>query len=146
MRRRVARYNSRSFGLRTIHASRRAARRPPIRNEPLLTPERAHGPPLGEFYQALEEFNDGYYFESHETLEDLWMVTPLPERQFFQGVIQLAAAFVHFARGEYPGIIKLLDAALDKLQDFAPSVPGVDVDGPDRRRQTVPRRDRRPGP
>ena len=26
------------------------------------------------------EFNDAYYFESHETLEDLWMVTPWPER------------------------------------------------------------------
>ena len=55
------------------------------------------------------------------------MVTPLPERQFFQAVIQLAAAFVHLARGEYPGIIKLLDAALDKLQDFAPAYLGVDV-------------------
>lgn len=55
------------------------------------------------------------------------MVTPLPERQFFQAVIQLAAAFVHFVRGEYPGIIKLLDASLDKLHDFAPACLGVDV-------------------
>jgi hypothetical protein len=55
------------------------------------------------------------------------MVTPLPERQFFQAVIQLAAAFVHLVRGEYPGIIKLLDAALDKLQDFTPTCIGVDV-------------------
>jgi uncharacterized protein len=99
---------------------------PPIPNEPLLTPEQLTSR-LGEFYKALEEFNDGYYFESHETLEDLWMVTPLPERQFFQAVIQLAAAFVHLVRGEYPGIIKLLDASLDKLQPFAPTSLGVDV-------------------
>lgn len=98
----------------------------PLRNQPLLTePElRAR---LGEFYRALDEFNDGYYFESHETLEDLWMVTPLPARTFFQGVIQLAAAFVHYYRREYPGILKLLDAAIDKLADFTPKQFGVDV-------------------
>jgi hypothetical protein len=132
--RQIARYNSPGFNLgQFAHAQVRCApthapvaRRPPIPNEPLLTPEQLSAR-LGEFYKALEEFNDGYYFESHETLEDLWMVTPLPERQFFQAVIQLAAAFVHLVRGEYPGIIKLLDASLDKLQDFAPTCLGVDV-------------------
>src|SRR4029077_15813618 len=84
---------------------------------------------LGEFYKALEEFNDGYWFESHETLEDLWMVTPWPERQFFQGIIQLAAAFVHYARREYPGILKLLDAAIEKVAEFVPESFGVDAAG-----------------
>ena len=82
---------------------------------------------LGEFYAALDQFNRRWYFESHETLEDLWMVTPLPERQFFQGIIQLAAAFVHFARGEYPGIFKLLDAAEEKVEAFTPESFGVDT-------------------
>jgi uncharacterized protein len=97
-----------------------------VKNQALLTePElRAR---LGEFYAALEQFNRRWYFESHETLEDLWMVTPFPERDLFQGIIQLAAAFVHFARGEYPGIFKLLDASLDKLRGFTPERFGVDV-------------------
>ncbi len=98
----------------------------PLKNAPLLLPDELTAR-LDEFYEALQQFNDGYWFESHETLEDLWQVTPLPERTFFQGVIQAAAAFVHFARGEYPGIIKLLDAALDKLRPFAPETLGVDV-------------------
>ncbi len=98
----------------------------PFRNQPILTqPELVSR--LGEFHKAVGEFNDGYYFESHETLEDLWMVTPLPDRQFFQGIIQLAAAFVHLVRGEYPGIIKLLDASREKLGEFAPEHLGVDV-------------------
>jgi predicted metal-dependent hydrolase len=96
------------------------------RNQPLLSSEELQAR-LGEVYQALEEFNDGYYFESHETLEGLWLVTPWPERQFLQGVIQLAAAFVHVARGEYAGTIKLLDAAADKLREFVPRFLGVDV-------------------
>jgi len=97
-----------------------------MKNQALLTePElRAR---LGEFYAALDQFNRRWYFESHETLEDLWMVTPLPERDFFQGIIQLAAAFVHYARREYPGIIKLLDISLEKLREFARERFGVDV-------------------
>ena len=97
-----------------------------FKNDPLLTPEQLESR-MGEFYAAVEQFNDGYYFESHETLEDLWMVTPLPERDLFQAVIQIAAGFVHFSRGEYPGIIKLLDSALEKLRAFASEHLGVDV-------------------
>ena len=95
-------------------------------NQPLLTSEELRAR-LGELYAAIDQFNRGWYFESHETLEDLWMVTPLPERTLMQGVIQLAAAFVHFARGEYPGIFKLLNAATEKLSEFAPSALGIDI-------------------
>lgn len=97
-----------------------------IRNAPLLAVDELRAR-LDEFYAAVEQFNDGYWFESHETLEDLWQVTPLPERTMFQGIIQTAAALVHFARGEYPGIFKLFDAARDKLTAFAPHHLGVDV-------------------
>ena len=98
----------------------------PLRNQPLLTPPELRAR-LPEFYRALGQFNDGYYFESHDTLEELWRVTPLPERLLFQSVIQLAAALVHFCRGKYPGIIYLLDASADKLREFAPEHFGVDV-------------------
>ena len=82
---------------------------------------------LGELHAAIDQYNRHWYFESHETLEDLWMVTPLPERDFMQGIIQLSAAFVHYARREYPGIIKLLDLSLEKLRRFTPETFGVDV-------------------
>jgi predicted metal-dependent hydrolase len=97
-----------------------------LKNAPLLTQAELRSR-LGELYRAVEEFNDGYWFESHETLEDLWQVTPLPDRTLFQGIIQAAAAFVHFARGEGPGIFKLLDASLEKLREFTPRAHGIDV-------------------
>ena len=99
---------------------------PPMKNAPLLTAEELPAR-LAELYDALDQFNAGYWFESHETLEDLWQVTPLPERTMFQGVIQAAAALVHFARREYPGIFKLYEGALDKLSGFTPEHLGVDV-------------------
>lgn len=98
----------------------------PFRNQPLLTPAE-FAARLDELDRAIDEFNRGWYFESHETLEDLWMVTPLPERTLLQAIIQLAAAFVHHARGEYPGILKLLDASAEKLARFAPEALGIDV-------------------
>lgn len=96
------------------------------RNEPILTPQQLESR-LAEFHAAVDEFNRGWYFASHETLEDLWMVTPMPEREFFQGIIQLAAAFVHLARREYPGIFKLLDASASKLAASAPERFGIEV-------------------
>lgn len=97
------------------------------RNEALLTDaeliER-----LPELWKALDEFNHGFWFESHETLEELWFVSPWPARQFFQGVIQAAAAFVHLARREPAGALKLLPLAISKIEPFAPEYLGVDVE------------------
>jgi hypothetical protein len=78
--------------------------------------------------QAVREFNDGLFFQSHETLEDVWIVSPWPVRDFFQGIIQVAAAFVHLKRNEYPGTHHLLAEAMLKLEGFAPRHLGVDVE------------------
>jgi hypothetical protein len=77
--------------------------------------------------QGLRQFNEGFFFEAHETWEDLWYPSPWPARRFLQGLIQLAAAFVHLARGEYPGTIRLLDASLVKLSSFPPNYLGLEV-------------------
>ena len=100
--------------------------RAPIANQALLTESELRAR-LGELYDAIDQYNRHWYFESHETLEDLWMVTPWPERQFMQALIQLAAAFVHFVRGEYPGVLKLLDASAEKLGEFKPEQFAVDT-------------------
>lgn len=96
------------------------------RNRPLLT-DAALRARLGELYVAIDQFNRGWYFEAHETLEELWLVAPEPDRTFLQGIIQLAAAFVHLARGERTGFVRLLDAAEGRLRPFAPERRGVDV-------------------
>lgn len=77
--------------------------------------------------ESIWQFNDGYFFESHETLEDLWYASPPPFRNFLQGIIQAAAAFVHLKRHEFPGTIGLLDAALEKLAGYPAEFMGVDV-------------------
>jgi len=76
---------------------------------------------------GIEQFNGGFFFEAHETWEELWLQSPWPVRRFVQGLIQLAAAFVHLMRHEYPGTIGLLDAALTKLEGFVPDCLGIDT-------------------
>ncbi len=97
------------------------------RNEALLSDAEVIAR-LPELWKALDQFNRGYWFEAHETLEDLWFVSPWPVRQFLQGVIQAAAAFVHLARREPAGALKLLPLAISKMEPFGPRYLGVDVE------------------
>lgn len=77
--------------------------------------------------KGIEEFNSGRYFEAHETLEEIWLPSPQPLRDFYQGIIQVAAGFVHFQRGERPGTEGLLRRGLDKLVAFSPEFMGVET-------------------
>lgn len=96
------------------------------RNRPLLTEaeveERRH-----ILLAGIEQYNDGYFFQSHETWEELWIPSPWPIRDFLQGLIQMAAAFVHLMRHEYPGTVRLLSAAIEKLETFPAGYMAVDV-------------------
>ena len=48
-------------------------------------------------------------------------------RHHARGLDDSLLRFSHHARGEYPGIIKLLDASADKLRAFAPQCLEIDV-------------------
>jgi len=78
--------------------------------------------------QGIEEFNRAYFFEAHETLEDLWRETSGPLRLFYQGLIQLAVALYHLSNGNRRGALNLLSKGLDKLATFQPACQGIDVD------------------
>ena len=82
---------------------------------------------------AIEQYNGGYFFEAHETLEELWLPSPWPIRPFLQGIIQLSAGFVHLMRHEYPGTVRLMGRAIEKLEAAPDEYLGVNnaqlVDG-----------------
>ena len=94
------------------------------RNQRLLTEEeveeRRH-----ILVAGIEQYNAGYFFEAHETLEDLWLPSPWPIRPFLQGIIQLSAGFVHLMRHEYPGTVTLIGRAIEKLEAAPDEYLGV---------------------
>jgi hypothetical protein len=68
------------------------------------------------FEAAVEAYERGDFFEAHELLEPAWMGTDdVAERELYQGLIKLAAAFVHGVRGNPRGIAKNLEGARARL-------------------------------
>jgi len=96
------------------------------RNQRLLTDEEVHER-QHIFVASIEQFNAGYFFEAHETLEELWLPSPWPIRPFLQGIIQLAAGFVHLMRREYPGTVKLLARGIEKIEGAPSEYMGIDA-------------------
>ena len=83
------------------------------------------------FDAALAAYERGDYFAAHELLEPAWMGTDdLAERNLHQGLIKLAAAFVHGVRGNPLGIAKNLAGARARLV-LAAGTPAAETSGLD---------------
>lgn len=91
--------------------------------EPLLGPEE-----LRAFAKGVDEFNRGYFFECHETLEDVWMGVRGPSRDFLQGLIQVSVALYHLTGGNRAGAASLLRRALARFRKYPGSYWGFDLD------------------
>ena len=94
---------------------------------PLPASERAAAIEAG-----LAAYERGDFFEAHELLEPAWMGTPdLPERALLQGLIKVAAAYVHDVRGNPAGIVRNLTGARALLDEARTTGPAVNVAGVD---------------
>jgi predicted metal-dependent hydrolase len=83
-------------------------------------------------HEGLEAYARGDFFEAHELLEPAWMGTADPaERALLQGLIKLAAAYVHDVRGNPAGMHKNLSGARSRLVEGAAASGIVGVDATD---------------
>ena len=81
-----------------------------------------------KFRKGLEQFNNRRFFDAHDTWEEIWLPSPEPEKTFLQGIIQVAAAFHHYTRGNHRGTRSLLEAGLKKLERFSPKHRGIELE------------------
>lgn len=81
------------------------------------------------FRRGIDCFNRREFFTCHELLEEIWLEEPPEEKPFYQGVIQVAAAFHHFQNGNLKGLRSLLAAGTEKLRRYPPDSHGVDLAG-----------------
>jgi predicted metal-dependent hydrolase len=66
---------------------------------------------------GLAAYSQGNFFEAHELLEPAWMGTSdLAERALYQGLIKLAAGYVHAVRGNPIGVARNLRGARTHLE------------------------------
>lgn len=61
-------------------------------------------------------FNDEKFFEAHEAWEDLWNLESGRDKTFVQGLIQVAAHFVHLRKGNWSGCRSVAELAREKLR------------------------------
>src|SRR6267378_852486 len=81
-----------------------------------------------EFDHGVKLFNSGKFWNSHEAWEQVWIRHSEDERLFFQGIIQLAAAYHQLVvKKNYQGLINNFDKAYQKLVVFQPEYLGVRV-------------------
>ena len=81
----------------------------------------------GLFEKGIEEFNRQYFFEAHDTWEELWMETTGSHRLFYQGLIQTAVGFYHLGNENYKGACSQFGKALAKLEQYLPAYHGIDT-------------------
>ena len=81
----------------------------------------------GLFERGIEEFNRRYFFEAHDTWEELWMDTTGIHRLFYQGLIQTAVGFYHLGNTNYKGACSQFTKALAKLEQYLPAFQGIDT-------------------
>ncbi len=77
--------------------------------------------------EGVRLFNAEAYFESHEVWEALWHDIGGEEREFLQGLIQLAAAYYHLRRRNRSGADYLYERARHRLARWAPAHVGIDI-------------------
>ena len=81
--------------------------------EPRLTAEERRA-----FEKGVSQFNAGFFFECHDTLEELWAGIRGPSRDFFQGLIQVSVGFYHLGNGNRAGAESMFERALGRFARY----------------------------
>lgn len=79
------------------------------------------------FREALALFNGVRYWHAHEAWETLWRASPDDDRDFYQGLIQVAAGLLHLQRRNARGARNKLSEGIEKLRPYLPAHHGIFV-------------------
>jgi hypothetical protein len=79
------------------------------------------------FRRGVALFNGARYWHAHEAWETLWRAAPDEERDFHQGLIQVAAGLLHLQRRNLRGARNKLSEGIERLRPYQPAFHGVFV-------------------
>ena len=80
------------------------------------------------FHDGVALFNGARYWFAHEAWETLWRAAEEDERDFYQGLIQLAAGLLHLQRRNARGARNKLSEGIARLKRYRPVHRGVLLD------------------
>ena len=74
-------------------------------------------------------FNAQMYYEAHDVLEEVWLpIRGRPQARFYQGLIQMAGAFVHLQKERLGPAARLFALALRNFEEYPAQHEGIDLD------------------
>jgi uncharacterized protein len=79
------------------------------------------------FLQGVQQFNQGQFYECHDTLEAVWIEASEMDKRFYQGILQIAVACHHLSNHNLRGAMILLGEGIKRLSDYEPDYQRVDV-------------------
>ena len=72
--------------------------------------------------RGIELFNKGEYWEAHEAWEQVWMLDRAGlDSGFYKGLIQVAAACLHYGRHNRRGAVNKWRSGADYLRPYLPA-------------------------
>jgi hypothetical protein len=95
----------------------------PAGRTPPLDPAQAHR----LFAEGVALFNGVRYWHAHEAWETLWRAASDEDRDFYQGLIQVAAGLLHLKRRNLRGARNKLTEGIARLRPYQPAYHGVFV-------------------
>lgn len=78
--------------------------------------------------RGIWEFNEGKFFEAHDSLEEIWQGYRGPDREFLQGLIHAAVALYHLEHRNLRGARSQFSKACSKMTAYRPEHWGLSVD------------------
>ena len=82
-----------------------------------------------DFQEGIHLFNEQKFWHAHESWEKIWQRHSEDERIFFQGIIQLAAAYHHLVtKKSFRGMFNNFEKAKTKLELFPKQYLRIDVE------------------
>ncbi|HET6771524.1 MAG TPA: DUF309 domain-containing protein [Actinomycetota bacterium] len=75
-----------------------------------------------------DHFNEGRFFQAHEAWETAWKQSKgTGDEEFFKGLSQLGAGYVHYRRGNAHGTFTLIRRGIRRITQYGPRHQGIDV-------------------
>jgi uncharacterized protein len=78
-------------------------------------------------FEAIEMFNHREFYACHDALESIWNDAVSADKNFYQGILQIAVGLHHLGSKNWHGAAILLGEGISRLRYYQPDYENVDV-------------------
>lgn len=80
------------------------------------------------FALGIEQFNQQNFYACHDTLEAVWLQCAPADKNFYQGILQIAVAHYHLSHHNWQGCVTLLGEGIRRLRAFRPVYQRINIE------------------